>query len=53
MRPVKRCLMGLNPSDEEGGSHTRYKKAVVEIGEHIASSVMQWPSSEERSQWKK
>ena len=53
MRPVKRCLMELNPSDEEGGNHTRYKKAVMEIGEHIASSMTQWASSEERTQWKK
>ena len=53
MRPVKKRLMELNPEEEAGDSNGRYQRAVVEIGDHISSSLAQWPHSEERTQWKK
>ena len=48
MRPVKRCLMDLNPEGTE-----QYRRAVVEIGDHISSCLSQWPHSEERTQWRR
>ena len=53
MRPVKKCLMELNPEEEEECSNGRYRRAVVEIGDHISSSLAQWSHSDERAQWKK
>ena len=52
MRPVKKRLMELNP-DEEGESVGRYRRAVVEIGDHISSNLSQWSHSEERAQWRR
>ena len=48
MRPVKRCLMDLNTEEGE-----RYRRAVVEIGDHILSSLSQWSHSEERTLWRR
>ena len=55
MRPVKRSLMELNPEREEveEEEEERYGRAVMEIGDHISSSVSHWHSSEERTQWKR
>ena len=50
MRPVKKRLMELNP---EKGEEERYQRAVVEIGEHISSSLLQWTHLEDRAQWKR
>lgn len=50
MRPVKKRLMELNPEGEAGD---RYRRAVVDIGDHISSSLTQWSQPEERRQWRK
>ena len=50
MRPVKRSLMDLNLEEEEDG---RFRRAVVDIGDHISSSLAQWSLSDDRLQWKR
>ena len=51
MRPVKRSLMDLNT--EGAGEGERFRKAVVEIGEHISSSLTQWARSDDRKLWRR
>ena len=53
MRPVKKSLMELNPADDTADSHVRYRRAVIEIGDHVTGSLAQWGRSEERAQWRK
>ena len=43
----------MNLNREGQGEDERYRKAVIEIGDHISSSLALWPLSEERTQWRR